>query len=109
MPRKISLYTVQDRERFGLPDTVSGLPDTVSEPNLRQSHREVGRSLSLIMDFVCMSDGVTRLEIATHLKRKKTPHLIQQIEHLVDLGLLIKTCEPHEGITGIQYTYRSAE
>lgn len=108
MSNRIRLYTVEEREQFGLPDTVSESPDTVSGDTLIQSHRKVGRSLMLIQEYVAKNDGVTRLEIAAAIKRKKTPHLIELIEHLVEVGILRKSCERHSGITGVQYVYRLA-
>jgi len=107
--KKISLYTVEEREAVGLTPNLYDSRATVARTSVRQSRRPVGESLRMIQDFVAVNDGVTRLEIADHLERKESPGLRQMIEHLVDVGILEKMCERHEGITGFRYVYRLAE
>lgn len=109
MRNKISLYTVKERQEAGLTQSPWDGLKTVPDNTLRQSHREVGRSLELILEFVADNPCVTRGQIATHLKRKNTPHLRSMIEHLVDVGLLEKSSEAHSGVAGFQYVYRLVE
>lgn len=106
---KLDLRTVKARQEAGLNKSVWNGTETVSEKTVAQSHRTVGRSLEMIVEFVADNGAVTRGQIADHLKRKKTPHLVAMIEHLVEVGLLEKTSESHEGIVGFQWVYRLAE
>lgn len=107
--KKISLRTVQERTDAGLSPSLYDGRTTVARPTVRQSHRPVGKSLKLIQDFAAANDGVTRLQIADHLQRKDTPRLRRMIEHLVDVGILEKFSEAHEGIAGFRFVYRLAE
>lgn len=109
MANKISLRTVKERQEAGLTQSHWDGLKTVPEKTVGQSHRTVGRSLELIVEFVADNPCVTRGQIATHLKRKNTPHLRSLIEHLVDVGLLEKSTEAHSGVAGFQYVYRLAE
>lgn len=106
---KLDLRTVKARQEAGLNKSVWNGTETVPEKSVAQSHRAVGRSLEMIVEFVADNEAVTRGQIAGHLKRKKTPHLVSLIEHLVEVGILERSSERHEGIVGIQYVYRLAE
>lgn len=109
MRNKIDLRTVKAREEAGLSPTLYDGRTTVARRPVRQSHRSVGESLKMIQDFVTVNEGVTRGQIADHLQRKETPRLRRMIEHLVDVGILEKFSEAHEGIAGFKYVYRLAE
>lgn len=87
---KISLRTVQERTKAGIWNG----SDTVSSKAKAPSHRAVGRSVEIIVDSIAEKGTLTRLEIARILGRKKTPHLIELIEHLVQIGVLIRHNEP---------------
>lgn len=109
MKNKIDLRTVKAREEAGLSPTLYDGRATVARRSVRQSHRSVGESLKMIQDFAAANDGVTRLQIADHLQRKETPRLRRMIEHLVEVGILEKHTEAHEGIAGFKYIYRLAQ
>lgn len=106
---KIDLRTVKARQDAGLTNRLRDRPKTVSENPQGQSHRAVGRSMELIVEFVAHNPGVTRGQIADHLNRKNTPHMRSLIEHLVDVGILERSSEAHAGVAGFQYVYRLAE
>lgn len=107
--RKISLRTVKERQEAGLTQNHWDGLKTVPVTSQGQSHRAVGRSLEIIVEFVADNPCVTRGQIATHMKRKNTPHLRSLIEHLVEVGILEKSSEAHSGVAGFQYVYRLAE
>lgn len=106
---KIDLRTVKARQDAGLDQGIWNGISTVSEQALRRSRRAVGESLQLIVEFVAANEGVTRLEIADALCRKKSPRLINMIEHLVEVGILEKFSQSHDGITGIVWVYKVSE
>jgi len=67
---------------------------TVSIPSQnkkRQEKRPAEQALQMICDFVLENPNCTRLEIARHLGRAKTPYLLTQIEWLVVQGQLARS------------------
>lgn len=106
---KIELRTVKARKEAGLGISQGDSRATVALTMTRLSRRSAGESLQLIQEFVAANDGVTRYQIAAFLNRKETPGLRALIEHLVEVDILEKSCEPYRGITGVQYLYRLAE
>lgn len=67
---------------------------TVSVPSQkpqRQEKRPAEQALQLISDYVRDNPNCTRLEIASGINRKKSPHTIAQIEWLVHTGVLART------------------
>lgn len=80
---KISLRTVKERQKQGLKNTST----TVASTEMGQSHRRVGRSLQMMQEIVADSEGLNRREICEALGRKKSPHLVDLIEHLVSCGV----------------------
>lgn len=83
---KISLRTVKERTKQGLKNT----PSTVPSHEIGQSHREVGRSLQMMQEIVAEKGALNRREICEGIGRKKCPHLIQMIEHLVQVGVFVR-------------------
>lgn len=86
---------------------------TVSAPSRTQKQadkRPAGQSMGLILDYVRTHPSCTRLEICRAIERKKTPHLIAQIECLVVLETLARThiIRPG-GVVEYRYVYASAE
>lgn len=71
-----------------------------------QEHRPIDDTRDMILRIVARSQTpMTRTQIARALNRKKTPHLINLIESMVQEGLLsvqIKTF--HNGVKGYVYT-----
>jgi hypothetical protein len=86
MLRTFDLRDPAFREAAGL-STVSA-PSRTQKP---QEKRPAGQTMQLIQDYVADHPGCTRLEIARGVDRKKTPHLIAQIECLVLLEVLART------------------
>lgn len=85
--------------------------DTVSIPSRNRSlqhKRPKGQALELIADFVTAHPGCTRSDIARGLDRAKSPHLIVQIELLVQAQVIVR--EHVIRATGaVEYRYRIAE
>jgi hypothetical protein len=66
---------------------------TVSVPSQkpqRQEKRSAEQAMQLIRAFVLEHPNCTRLEIARGINRKKSPHLLAQIEWLVRSGVLAR-------------------
>lgn len=75
---QLNLREIDVRKELGI-NTVS-LP---SHDRIKQEKRTMGQALELIAEYVSEHPSCTRLEIAQGLSRKKSPHLLAQIEWLV--------------------------
>jgi putative NIF3 family GTP cyclohydrolase 1 type 2 len=74
----------------------------------KQDHRALDETRRLIVDALAdAAGGLTRTQICDAIQRRKTPHLIEIIEALVDEGYLIRTIKIFgNGVEG--YLYRLA-
>ena len=72
---------------------------------MSQDHRPRSETRQLMIDIVARSERpLTRTEIVNQLNRKKTPHLINMMDDLVDEGLFIRNLHTfHNGVTGYEY------
>lgn len=73
---------------------------------MSQDHRPRSETRQLMIDIVRRSERpLTRTEIVSRLNRKKTPHLINMMDKLVDEGVFIRTVHTfHNGVTGYVYS-----
>lgn len=86
----MAAFNLRDGEAREWLDSLS----TVSAPSRtagRQEKRPAGQTMELIRSFVVDHPDCNRLMIAQGVERKKTPHLIAQIECLVAIGQLART------------------
>lgn len=86
----VAAFNLRDGEAREWLDSLS----TVSAPSRtagRQEKRPAGQTMELIRSFVVDHPDCNRLMIAQGVERKKTPHLIAQIECLVAIGQLART------------------
>lgn len=70
---------------------------TVSSPSqkpTRQEKRPAEQAMQMICDYVLEHPNCTRLEIARHLGRAKSPYVLTQIEWLVLQGRLARSVSP---------------
>lgn len=72
---------------------------------MTQEHRPYNKTRFTIIQAMLTSENpLTRTQIAQLLNRKKTPHLINILNNLVDEGILIRDVKTfHNGVQG--YTY----
>ena len=57
-----------------------------------QDHRPRSKTRQMMIDIVARSEKpLTRTEIVNRLQRKKTPHLINMMDTLVDEGIFIRS------------------
>lgn len=73
---------------------------------MSQDHRPLSETRQLMIDIVARSaEPLTRTEIVNRLNRKKTPHLIDMMDKLVDEGIFRKDVHTfHNGVTGYRYS-----
>ena len=71
-----------------------------------QDHRPRSETRLLMIQIVARSERpLTRTEIVNRLNRKKTPHLINMMDKLVDEGVFDRTVFTfHNGVTGYKYS-----
>lgn len=76
---------------------------------MSQDHRPLNETRQLMIDIVAQSERpLTRTEIVNRLNRKKTPHLINMMDDLVDDGVFERSIVTfNNGVTG--YTYNLAQ
>lgn len=82
---RLDLRDPELREEAGL-STVS-IP---SHNRSKQEKRPMGQALEMIADFVAAHPQCTRLEIARGIGRAKSPHLLVQIEWLVQQKVIVR-------------------
>ena len=73
---------------------------------MSQDHRPRSETRQLMIDIVARSaQPLTRTEIVNRLNRKKTPHLINMMDKLVDEGIFRKDVHTfNNGVTGYIYS-----
>lgn len=73
---------------------------------MSQDHRPRSETRQLMIDIVARSErALTRTEIVNQLNRKKTPHLINMMDKLVDEGVFYRRVKPFpNGVTGYEYS-----
>ena len=76
-----------------------------------QDHRPRSETRQLMIDIVASSERpLTRSEIVNRLNRKKTPHLIDMMDRLVQDGVFTRSIVTfNNGVTGYVYTVAHAE
>ena len=74
-----------------------------------QDHRPLSETRQMMVDIVTRSERpLTRTEIVNRLNRKKTPHLINMMDALVDEGIFRRSIVTfNNGVTG--YVYLAAQ
>ena len=72
---------------------------------MSQDHRPRTETRQLMIDIVARSERpLTRTEIVNRLNRKKTPHLIDMMDTLVDDGIFHRSIVTfNNGVTGYVY------
>ncbi len=75
-----------------------------------QDHRPRSETRQLMIDIVARSERpLTRTEIVNRLNRKKTPHLINMMDVLVDEGVFLRSIHTfNNGVTGYVYSVAQA-
>ena len=73
---------------------------------MSQDHRPRSETRQLMIDIVARSERpLTRTEIVNRLNRKKTPHLINMMDALVDDGVFNRNIVTfNNGVTGYVYS-----
>ena len=73
---------------------------------MSQDHRPLTETRQLMIDIVAQSERpLTRTEIVNRLNRKKTPHLINMMDELVDDRIFQRNIVTfNNGVTGYIYT-----
>ncbi len=73
---------------------------------MSQDHRPRSQTRQLMIDIVARSERpLTRTEIVNRLNRKKTPHLIDMMDALVDEGVFRRSIHTfNNGVTGYVYS-----
>ena len=73
---------------------------------MSQDHRPLTQTRQLMIDIVAQSEKpLTRTEIVNRLNRKKTPHLINMMDELVDSGVFQRSIVTfNNGVTGYVYS-----
>ena len=73
---------------------------------MSQDHRPLTETRQLMIDIVAQSERpLTRTEIVNRLNRKKTPHLINMMDDLVESGVFQRSIYTfNNGVTGYVYT-----
>ena len=71
-----------------------------------QDHRPRSATRQLMIDIVARSEApLTRTQIVNRLNRKKTPHLINMMDALVDEGIFYRSIVTfNNGVTGYVYS-----
>lgn len=71
-----------------------------------QDHRPRSETRKMMIDLVATSDNpLTRTQIVNGLNRKKTPHLIDMMDGLVDEGIFSRNVVTfNNGVTGYVYS-----
>lgn len=72
----------------------------------KQAHRPQGETRRLVLELVTQSPlPLTRAQIATALNRRKTPHLTQLLDELVEQGIFVRQIVTfHNGVQGYVYS-----
>ena len=73
---------------------------------MSQDHRPRSETRQMMIDIVARSERpLTRTEIVNRLNRKKTPHLINMMDSLVDDGVFSRSIVTfNNGVTGYVYS-----
>lgn len=73
---------------------------------MSQDHRPLTETRQMMIDIVAQSRRpLTRTEIVNRLNRKKTPHLINMMDELVEKGVFQRSIVTfNNGVTGYVYT-----
>lgn len=73
---------------------------------MSQDHRPRTETRQMMIDIVAQSERpLTRTEIVNLLNRKKTPHLINMMDALVDAGVFSRNIVAfNNGVTGYVYS-----
>ncbi len=73
---------------------------------MSQDHRPLTETRQMMIDIVAKSERpLTRTEIVNRLNRKKTPHLINMMDELVENGTFQRNIFTfNNGVTGYVYT-----
>lgn len=71
-----------------------------------QDHRPRSATRQMMIDIVARSETpLTRTQIVNRLNRKKTPHLIDMMDALVDEGIFYRSIVTfNNGVTGYVYS-----
>ncbi len=74
-----------------------------------QDHRPSSETRQMMIDIVAKSEKpLTRTEIVNRLQRKKTPHLVNMMNSLVEEGIFVRSMVTfRNGVTG--YVYSTAD
>ena len=77
---------------------------------MAQDHRPRSATRQMMIDIVARSERpLTRTQIVNRLNRKKTPHLIDMMDKLVDEGVFLRSIVTfHNGVTGYVYSAEAA-
>ena len=77
---------------------------------MSQDHRPLSETRQMMIDIVAQSEApLTRTEIVNRLNRKKTPHLINMMDDLVEHGIFQRSIHTfNNGVTGYVYTLSPA-
>lgn len=105
---KLNLRDANLRKEAGLRVNTVSTPSQLPAPNKKQHKRGSWETERMILDAVSETNGMTRLQIARAIGRKKTPHLISIVENLVEHGLLLRDATPRRNGM-LQYTYYPTE
>lgn len=73
---------------------------------MAQDHRPRSKTRQMMIEIVARSEKpLTRTEIVNRLQRKKTPHLINMMDTLVEEGIFVRSIVTfHNGVTGYVYS-----
>ncbi len=73
---------------------------------MSQDHRPLNETRQMMIDIVAQSEvPLTRTEIVKQLNRKKTPHLVNMMDELVDDGIFQRSIVTfNNSVTGYVYT-----
>ncbi len=73
---------------------------------MSQDHRPRTATREMMIDIVAQSqEPLTRTQIVNRLNRKKTPHLIDMMDAMVDQGIFNRSIVTfHNGVTGYVYS-----
>lgn len=100
---KLDLRDPEVRSEAGL-ETVS-IP---SHNRSKQQKRPMGQALELIADYVAAHPGCLRSDIARGLDRAKSPHLVVQIELLVQQQVIVRE-HVLRANGAVEYRYQTAD
>ncbi|MCY4020548.1 MAG: hypothetical protein OXG39_14150 [Chloroflexi bacterium] len=73
---------------------------------MAQDHRPRSETRQMMIEVVAKSEKpLTRSEIANRVQRKKTPHLVNLMDSLVDEGIFLRSIVTfNNGVTGYIYS-----